>query len=732
MNNPEQPDEIDSAERQQEESFGGHPSGLYLLFFAEMWERFSYYGMRALLVLYMIKGFLQRDDQSAYAIYGAYAALVYATPFVGGMIADQLIGARRAVILGGLLMALGHLVMTIESELPFFFALALLIVGNGFFKPNISTIVGSLYPAHSSKRDAGFTIFYIGINLGAAMAPLICGYVGENFGWHYGFGLATIGMLVGLALFVVPASISRLMILATAVLCGGAMVYLNRNEVIYALGPNVFVALCLIISGIVGYLALSKVGLPSWAGEPAQPELLTRTAVPGLKDNLSTYYLAVVSMILLLQHLVPQESFAAFVVLCLGSYALIFPWLNVAPAVYIGSFIATPVFALLVQRNEVAGVVLSMFGLAALGYILLQMFKSTKVERERLQVVLILMFFSGLFWAFFEQAGSSINLYTDRNVDRVFASEVIAADQVGQKIKVEITQGMNGRTQNGKIVTISDIDRWRERAQRDAELKRAQQEAQQLATAGKGDGEKGAQPRVASYAWQRIFGFLGGSSSDEDGPSEENEESTQALMMDWTVEQDSIGMPIRGSEVATSQFQAANPIFIIIFGLLFSSLWTFMGRRNIEPSTPVKFGLGILQLGIAFLVLEYAALNANQFGMAGMGSLLLAYLLMTTGELCLSPVGLSMVTRLAPARIVSIVMGAWFLATAFSNYLAALIAMLTGVKHGGGASSMPPPQDTVLIYGEVFGPIALVAIASAIIVFCLSPLLNRWMHTDQP
>lgn len=730
MSTSEPTEDVMSSERFQEESFAGHPNGLYLLFFAEMWERFSYYGMRALLVLYMIKGFLQRDDQSAYAIYGAYAALVYATPFVGGMIADRLIGARRAVVLGGLLMALGHLVMTIESELPFFFALALLIVGNGFFKPNISTIVGSLYPSQGGKRDAGFTIFYIGINLGAAMAPLICGYVGENYGWHYGFGLATIGMLVGLALFVVPASISRLMILGTAVLCGGAMVYLNRHEVIYALGPNVFVALCLIASGIVGYLALSKIGLPDWAGEPAQPELLKRSAVPQLKDHLSTYYLAVVSGILLLQHLTPTQSFAAFVLLCIGGYALAFPWLKVAPAVYIGAFVATPIFALLVQRNELAGVVLGMFGIAALGYILLQMFKSTKVERERLQVVLILMFFSGLFWAFFEQAGSSINLYTDRNVDRVFASEVITADQVGQTIEVEITQGMNGRTQNGQIVTVKEIDQWRSQARVALDLKEQELKAQREVLNTKRGGEDQAKPHQAQYAWQRIFSVFSSDSSDSGGDDQDKDEEAR-LTMKWTVESDSIGMPTKGSEIAASQFQAANPIFIIIFGLLFSSLWTFLGRRKLEPSTPVKFGLGILQLGVAFLILEYAALNANSFGMAGMGSLLLAYLLMTTGELCLSPVGLSMVTRLAPSHIVSIVMGAWFLATAFSNYLAAFIAMLTGVEHGGGGSGMPPPQETAYTYGEVFGPIGLVAIVSAIIVFLLSPRLNRWMHTEE-
>ncbi|MEL6185441.1 MAG: oligopeptide:H+ symporter, partial [Myxococcota bacterium] len=200
----------------------GHPTGLFTLFFAEMWERFSYYGMRALLVFYMTKGFLGYNDSKAYAVYGAYTSMVYLTPYFGGLLADRVLGARRAVVLGGLLMAAGHLMMTIETKLAFFAALALLIVGNGFFKPNISTIVGTLYAPKSERRDAGFTIFYMGINLGAAMSPIVCGYVGETYGWHYGFGLATFGMLVGLAVFVAPTWLTQVLILGGAI--GAAVV----------------------------------------------------------------------------------------------------------------------------------------------------------------------------------------------------------------------------------------------------------------------------------------------------------------------------------------------------------------------------------------------------------------------------------------------------------------------------------------------------------------------------
>ena len=239
----------------QKEMMFGHPTGLFTLFFAELWERFSYYGMRALLVFYMIKGFMSYGDSNAYTIYGAYTALVYMTPFFGGMIADRLLGARRAVILGGLFMASGHLMMTIENKLAFFTALAFLIVGNGFFKPNISTMVGSLYPQGSPKRDGGFTIFYIGINLGAAMAPLLCGYVGETFGWHKGFGLATIGMLTGLAVFIAPTVISQLLLLVSA---AAATLNIIELQALDAINPylNIIVAVTLCLAGILAFISL--------------------------------------------------------------------------------------------------------------------------------------------------------------------------------------------------------------------------------------------------------------------------------------------------------------------------------------------------------------------------------------------------------------------------------------------------------------------------------------------
>jgi POT family proton-dependent oligopeptide transporter len=599
----------------------GHPVALYTLFFAEMWERFSYYGMRALLVFYMIKGFLGYNDHRAYAIYGAYTALVYATPFIGGMLADRLLGARRAVIIGGILMSSGHLMMTVKQELAFFAALALIICGNGFFKPNISAIVGTLYDEKKEKRDGGFTIFYMGINLGAAMSPLICGYVGETFGWHYGFGLATIGMLIGVAIFAAPIRLTQALILGCALITAVTMLFLQNNP--YQLLVNAFVAAALIASGIIAFLALGRGGLPKEAGIPKRPEALKEKLWGILRKDL---------------------------------------------AVYLGIAISLPLLMLLIRKNEIAGWMLALFGLAAFLWLFIEAMRAAIVERHRLFVALILMFFSMLFWSFFEQSGSSINNFTDRNIDRVFEQTRISEDQVGETIQLKLTQEQLGYRNGQEMTNLTKLTRARE--------------------------------------------------EDRD-------------TVDWHVSQENVGMGVGGAEIPASIFQAANPVFILIFGLVFTGLWAFLAARHIDPSIPVKFSLGLFQLGLGFLALWYGASTADPRGMVSIFWLLIGYLLHTTGELCLSPVGLSMVIKLSPARMVSTVMGAWFLATGFSSYLAGIIASFTGVSHGGDEGQIiPPPIDTVDIYGDIFGKIALTAIASALICFILSPLLKKWMHEE--
>ncbi len=481
-----------------------HPKGLTILFFSELWERFSFYGMRALLVLYMTKQMLY-GDKAAYAVYGAYGALVYAMPVIGGMMADRLLGNRRAVFLGGILMAIGHFLMAIQVEWVFYCALGFLCVGNGFFKPNISTMVGKLYAPGDARRDGGFTIFYMGVNLGAFLSPLICGLIGEKFGWHYGFGLAGVGMVLGLFVF--------------------------------ARGQKI----------------LGDVGL-----EPSTAKLKAKSAL-GI-SNQSLTALCCVAVV--------------------------------------------PLLAAGLSHSAYLGGVLYFVGAAVMIWMLFTAFTADKVARERMLVLAVLMFFHMAFWAFFEQAGSSMILFAERNVDR------------------------------------------------------------------------------------SIFGWI---------------------------------MP-------SSISQSFNPAFIILLAPFFSRLWIGLQAKGRQPSIPMKFVLAIVQVGLGFLAMVIGSKFAGDSGYAGLIWLVLAYFLHTTGELCISPVGLSAVTKLSPAKVVSTVMGAWFLTVSFGHHLAGGIAALTGVRDTSDSATNLSTVQSLGVYSEVFMGIFFVSVGAAIFLLMITPVLKRWSH----
>lgn len=805
----------------QSRTLFGHPTGLFTLFFAEMWERFSYYGMRALLLFYMVKGFLGYGDRDGYAVYGAYTALVYMTPFFGGMLADRLLGARRAVVLGGLLMAAGHLMMTVENHVAFFTALALLICGNGFFKPNISTIVGSLYPQGSPKRDGGFTIFYMGINLGAAMSPLLCGYIGETYGWHYGFGLATIGMLTGVAVFVNwlppekagdppdwerlrarPVLISQLLIMGAAITAAvGLFVYHPENP--FVIGIHILVGISLLAAGVIacvalkngvggliniewgvylgaillipvfvllvsGFSPLTKDKRPvtlvpaSVINQLSADELMyaqlkkTRKAVESsnearidrdaaalerlqkngdLQDQQYAAFREVVKLAKAkewakaqamveglsademmqaqrkkLREAIESRNEAAIDRLADElerlqekndlqdrQYARLREILKLAKGqewekaqakveqsrgLFPRARMKNIAAVFLGEMSKPAGLILLASGLLAIVYLGIETFRLDKVHRERMFVVLILTFFSMLFWAFFEQAGSSVNNFTDRNVDRVFERDEITADDVGKTIKIQPTQEQLGYHNGDQLFTNDVLDKLRDQ--------------------------------------------------------QKEEKKDPDFVIEWTVAKDNLdmggmGIAKRTQEIPASTLQSINPIYILILGLPFTVLWAVLSKLRLEPSTPVKFALGLLQLGLGFGAFWYGAQAADERGMVALGWLLLGYLLHTTGELCLSPVGLSMVTKLSPRRLVSTVMGVWFLATAFSQLLAAIIAQFTGVveENSAGENVIPVPKETVDVYGDVFGTIAISAMVSALICLVLAPLLTRWMHPEE-
>ena len=716
----------------------GHPTGLFTLFFAEMWERFSYYGMRALLVFYMTKGFLKYQDSEAYAVYGAYTALVYMAPFFGGILADRLLGARRAVILGGLLMAAGQLLLMTAGQLPltaaatltFFTALALLICGNGFFKPNISTIVGTLYAPGSPKRDGGFTIFYMGVNLGAAMSPLLCGYIGETYDWGLGFGLATIGMLIGVAVFVArsrvaqitigcatiacalvllgahlyhpawiaiqlhvglslqlhlgryllaglylaaaalamyffPARIANILIAAGA-LAGALALLVFHPENPFSTAINVFVGLSLLTAAAVAWVALTRGGLPAGAG--ALPE--HRRLRPTLAQRFPAEWLVYLGIPVAIMIFVFLVSGFSFLTEAKRGITLV-PDSVIENLQGRHSAAADMAAVVLREASRPAGLVLLLAGLTAATYLAFETFRLQRIARQRMYVVLILTFFCMIFFAFFEQAGSSLNNFTDRNVNRVIRQRTIAAAEVGRTIRLQPTQEQLGYHNGPELFTLDVLDSLRKDHARDPQF-----------------------------------------------------------TIDWKVTRDDVRMGIadRVREIPASTFQSVNAIYILIFGLVFTALWGFLADRGLEPSTPVKFALGLLQLGLGFVAFWLGAQTADSRGMVALGWLFLGYLFHTTGELCLSPVGLSMITRLSPARLVSTVMGVWFLATAFAQLLAAIIAQFTSVKEAAGG--IPVPSQTVHLYGDVYGKIAVASVISALICFALSPLLSRWMHPE--
>ncbi|EAQ28630.1 di-tripeptide ABC transporter-like protein [Erythrobacter sp. NAP1] len=476
----------------------GHPKGLFVLFLAEMWERFSYYGMRALLIFYLVQHWMFSDSEAS-IIYGAYTALVYITPVVGGYLADQFIGQRKAVLFGAVLLTIGHFFMAFEGtggqDDPtinvFWLALALIIVGSGFLKANISVIVGQLYSRTDIRRDPAYTIFYMGINVGAATASIICGFLGQTYGWEYGFGLAGVGMLIGLIFFVIGKP-----------------------------------------------LLMGK-------GEPKDPARIAGGKEWGI-------YGAGLGM----------------VALC---------WLAI-------------------QYQDMVGWVLLIFGGALVAYVIFTaIVKLPSEERDRIFAAMFLIFVSIVFWALFEQAGSSLNLFTDRHVD---------------------TQGVNA-----------------------------------------------------------------------------------------------------------SMFQSINAIYIVLLAPLFAMTWQGLASKGMEPSTPMKFGLGVVQVGLGFLVLVWGASSVGVNVPTPVIFIFLIYLLHTTGELCLSPVGLSAMNRLSPAHMASLIMGTWFFASALGNFAAGLIAAATG----GDGMTEEAGKQVVL---EVYSTVGWYAVAIGVGVMVISPLVKKLMHLD--
>jgi POT family proton-dependent oligopeptide transporter len=544
----------------------GHPKGLYFLFFTEMWERFSYYGMRAIFILFMTKILLITDGDAS-QIYGSYTGLVYLTPLLGGYLCDKFLGNRRSIVIGGLLMALGQFLMFMSASIGadggitmMWAGLTAIIIGNGFFKPNISTMVGQLYPAGDRRIDSAFTIFYMGINLGAFFSPLVCGSM--DFKW--GFMAACIGMIVSLIFFII---------------------YQNK-------------------------FLISEEG----------KELGLPVKSLDLKN----------------------------ILVIIGSIGIIFFMLNFKQ----------------IFKNDLDIIGYFIYGAMIIMPIIILSDKSlSAIERKRIIVVFILAFFVIFFWGAFEQAGASLTLFADRQVNR--------------EMNLFIP---------GWLILLSGIS--------------------VMYFLSKGlkwffDWKKNMDYIVTGVvAFLLIILFVLGYIPDVDK-----------------------------SEFPASWFQSVNPLAVICLAPVFSLIWGFLYLRKLEPSSPKKMALGLALVAIGYILIAFAVKGLGISDKVSMWWLVALYVIHSMGELCLSPIGLSMVSKLAPLRLSSLMMGTWFLANAaankFAGTLSALIPPTVDPENIGNTvyPSFIGVQITNLF--EFFMLFIIMTAAAAGILFLLSSWLQR-------
>jgi len=593
------PDDLSS-----QAEFLGHPVGLYVCFTTELWERFSFYGMKYLLLLYLTKYHLFADAEGL-DVLGSYAGLVYALPLIGGMIADRYLGMRKSVLFGGILLSLGHILMAVEGHQAinyvagtvlthdltlasgevfaagtmlseaimyrdtaslniFYFALALIVMGVGYLKPNISTIVGKLYSQDDPRRDGGFTIFYMGINIGSFAATLLCGWLGETFGWRYGFGAAGIGMIIGLITFTYGQK--------------------------YLLGH----------------------------AEPAEPEKLKKKFLGPINVEWSIYLMSLPFLgvfWLLVQHepvvLLTQNVFLILAIVGLILYSMVHTKQdsnNTVAYMIAGLAVVSGLYAIGVNLHFIPGSealaenVLYGSIVLIVGFVVYGFMTHNSAEFGRTVVLMILILSTVVFWALFEQSAGSMTLFADRVVDRTIGNTTVTA----------------------------------------------------------------------------------------------------------------------------AQFGSLNAGFIMLLAIPFAALWTWLAKVNFEPNTPVKFGLGILQAGLGFGALVFGAQFPDETGHIAMIWLVLAYLLHTTGELCLSPVGLSAVTKLSIGNVVGVSMGTWFLATALSETVATRMGKMAAIDIPEGESM--DIATVAATYTELFSFLMWFGIGAGIFMILISPILKRWMH----
>lgn len=568
----------------------GHPEGLFVLFFTEMWERFSYYGMRALLVLFLTSSVLGSNPgwgwprESALAIYGSYTSLAYLTPIVGGYIADRIIGYRWAIVLGALLMTIGHLSMAIEVDPIFMYiGLCFLVVGNGFFKPNMTSILSKMYKEHPQKKDGAYTIFYMGVNSGAFLGMLLCGYIGESpdWGWSYGFGLAGIFMFIGMLQF-----------------------YFTQN--------------------IFGNIGL----------KPVEDEISKEVEHP---DEAT------------------KNPFSVFDLVLIGTIAVVgLIWVINDPVSKITSFN--------IFDFSIGGLSGSNFAImTALVLFLLVIVKRisqyTPILRNKMIAVVILAFITIFFWASFEQAGGSMTIFA-----RDYTARILEGNY---KVIFNVVN---------TLITVIPLS-------------------------------------IITYVLYKLIRqtfsrFAIG-----------NIILTSGFVIIWSIVIYMLKSQYNDvkAEVPATWFMVLNSLFIITLAPLFSKVW----ESKFNPPATIKNGLGMIFLGIGFATLAYGASGIPQGAREASVSMLwlvAAYFFHTSGELCISPVGLSYVSKLVPGRMIAIMFGIWYLAIAIGNKIAGTM---------GGMIDEITSQYSMSTFFLIF---TLIPIGLGVLIMLLTPLMKKLMH----
>jgi len=616
----------------------GHPAGLFILFFTEMWERFSYYGMRALLVLFLVSstglGGWEWTNAEALSLYATYTGLVYVTPIFGGLLADRFFGYRRAVVLGALLMTLGHASMAFETELTFYLGLGLLIVGNGFFKPNISTIVGGLYKSNQEKKDAGYTIFYMGINAGAFLGILLCGYVGEKVGWSYGFGLAGIFMLLGMFQFYFSQKIFEGIGLKPKKKTGSVK---EVYEEIQADNDGA--------NAVVGFDE-AEVSAEIEKELPALSEGEKKGLFAELKERFK-------------KRIVSDR----LVVIGVLAFFTIFFWMAFEQAggsmtIFAADFTDRVLEGGSATAFTVINTIITIVPLAIITWVLLLLFKAT-FKRFALSNLFLGSSFV-IIWA--------IVIWMLNKEFNMKAYEVAFTVESSEEINdtIQVNQNLSGAE---LMLYLQDNN---EKYNKLESLSAVPYKGNQVIVSGAYNFQKTDTTTIRQDVVLENGATLYMVDIKGDGNYRYITEQ-KAEEIETKIEASVIRKKDKEIEVAASWFGVLNSLFIILFAPVFSKIW----ESKYNPSAPIKFALGLILLGAGFGILAFGAMGIEQnaFGVS-MIWLILAYLMHTLGELTLSPVGLSYVSKLAPAKLISFMFGIWFTATAVANYLAGKLGSL--------------------------------------------------------